>query len=80
MRRVVGMAGSDAPAAAAGHFLGLRDGGCMQWLGLDVATMCGERLHEIVEEDIHEEKENLEWNNMMKQGFARMDDEVQRWN
>jgi protein phosphatase 2C len=42
--------------------------------------MCKERLHEIVKEEINEAQENLEWNSTMQQGFARMDDEVQRWN
>ncbi|KEH34758.1 putative protein-serine/threonine phosphatase [Medicago truncatula] len=58
------------------HYFGVFDGhGCSH-----VATMCKERLHEIVKEEMNEGQENLEWNNTMQQGFARMDDEVQRWN
>ncbi|CAJ2640871.1 protein phosphatase 2C 37-like [Trifolium pratense] len=58
------------------HYFGVFDGhGCSH-----VATMCKERLHEIVKEEINESQENFEWNSTMQQGFARMDDEVQRWN
>ncbi|XP_058787535.1 protein phosphatase 2C 37-like [Vicia villosa] len=57
------------------HFFGVFDGhGCSH-----VATMCKERLHEIVKEQINQSQENFEWNSAMQQGFARMDDEVQRW-
>lgn len=41
--------------------------------------MCKERLHEIVKEEVNFAPENLSWRTTMKQGFARMDDEVQRW-
>ncbi|CAI8597268.1 unnamed protein product [Vicia faba] len=58
------------------HYFGVFDGhGCSH-----VATMCKERLHEIVKEQINESQENFEWNSTMQQGFARMDDEVQKWN
>jgi protein phosphatase 2C len=58
------------------HYFGVFDGhGCSH-----VATMCKERLHEIVKEEINESQENFEWSSTMQQGFARMDDEVQRWN
>ncbi|CAK8566581.1 unnamed protein product [Lathyrus sativus] len=58
------------------HYFGVFDGhGCSH-----VATMCKERLHEIVKEQINESPENFEWNSTMQLGFARMDDEVQRWN
>ncbi|CAJ1970929.1 unnamed protein product [Sphenostylis stenocarpa] len=57
------------------HFFAVFDGhGCSH-----VATMCKERLHEIVKEEINEAKENLEWESMMKNSFARMDEEVLRW-
>ncbi|KAK7305782.1 hypothetical protein VNO77_43693 [Canavalia gladiata] len=57
------------------HYFGVFDGhGCSH-----VATMCKERLHEIVKEEIHTEQENLEWKSTMEHGFARMDDEVQSW-
>ncbi|KAL3035152.1 hypothetical protein AAZX31_02G234500 [Glycine max] len=57
------------------HFFAVFDGhGCSH-----VATMCKERLHEIVKEEIHKAKENLEWESTMKKCFARMDEEVLRW-
>ncbi|KAK7300753.1 hypothetical protein RJT34_11603 [Clitoria ternatea] len=57
------------------HFFAVFDGhGCSH-----VATMCKERLHEIVKEEIGEAKENLEWESMMKKCFARMDEEVHQW-
>ncbi|XP_057430227.1 protein phosphatase 2C 37-like [Lotus japonicus] len=57
------------------HYFGVFDGhGCSH-----VATMCKERLHEIVKEEVDFAPENLSWRTTMKQGFARMDDEVQRW-
>ncbi|WVY92033.1 hypothetical protein V8G54_037547 [Vigna mungo] len=57
------------------HFFAVFDGhGCSH-----VATMCKERLHEIVKEEIQKAKENLEWESTMKKSFARMDEEVQRW-
>ena len=40
--------------------------------------MCKERLHEIVNEEIDSARENLEWKLTMENGFARMDDEVNR--
>ncbi|RDX77448.1 Protein phosphatase 2C 37, partial [Mucuna pruriens] len=56
------------------HYFGVFDGhGCSH-----VATMCKERLHEIVNEEIRSAPENLEWKLAMENGFARMDDEVQR--
>ncbi|ESW13847.1 hypothetical protein PHAVU_008G231200 [Phaseolus vulgaris] len=57
------------------HFFAVFDGhGCSH-----VASMCKERLHEIVKEEIQKAKENLEWESMMKKSFARMDQEVQSW-
>ncbi|RDX67025.1 Protein phosphatase 2C 37, partial [Mucuna pruriens] len=57
------------------HFFAVFDGhGCSH-----VATMCKERLHEILKEEVHKAKENLEWESMMKKCFARMDEEVQGW-
>nr|KYP49205.1 putative inorganic phosphate transporter 1-7 [Cajanus cajan] len=44
-----------------------------------VATMCKERLHEIVKEEVEKAKEDLDWEITMKKCFARMDEEVQRW-
>ncbi|KAL5163033.1 Ethylene-responsive transcription factor ERF109 [Glycine soja] len=41
-----------------------------------VATMCKERLHEIMNEEMDHEHENLEWKLTMKNEFARMDDKV----
>ncbi|TKY47466.1 phosphatase 2C 37 [Spatholobus suberectus] len=56
------------------HYFGVFDGhGCSH-----VATMCKERLHEIVNEEILGARENLEWKSTMENGFARMDDEVLR--
>ena len=43
-----------------------------------VATMCKERLHEIVNEEIESARENLEWKLTMENRFARMDEEVHR--
>ncbi|XP_061368928.1 protein phosphatase 2C 37-like isoform X2 [Gastrolobium bilobum] len=57
------------------NYFGVFDGhGCSH-----VATMCKERLHEIVKEEIHVARENLEWKSTMEHAFARMDDEVQSW-
>lgn len=58
------------------HFFGVYDGhGCSH-----VATMCKERLHEIVKEEIERDKEeSLEWKSTMEQSFARMDEEVLSW-
>ncbi|XP_027329663.1 protein phosphatase 2C 37-like [Abrus precatorius] len=57
------------------HFFGVFDGhGCSH-----VATMCKERLHEIVKEEVGKTKENLEWESTMKKCFARMDEEVLSW-
>lgn len=57
------------------HFFAVFDGhGCSH-----VASMCKERLYEIVKEEIQKAKENLEWESMMKKSFARMDQEVQSW-
>ncbi|KAL5188539.1 putative protein phosphatase 2C 24 [Glycine soja] len=54
------------------HYFGIFDGhGCSH-----VATMCKERLHEIVNEEIDSAHENLEWKLTMENRFARMDDEV----
>nr|AFK46885.1 unknown [Medicago truncatula] len=52
------------------HFFGVYDGhGCSH-----VATMCKERLHEIVEEEV--EKEKVDWKSTMEKSFIRMDEEV----
>ncbi|MED6192571.1 hypothetical protein PIB30_117670 [Stylosanthes scabra] len=60
------------------HYFGVFDGhGCSH-----VATMCKERLHDIVKDEIRgakKEEQELEWKSMMGQGFSRMDDEVQSW-
>ncbi|KAK7285171.1 hypothetical protein RJT34_19932 [Clitoria ternatea] len=57
------------------HFFGVFDGhGCSH-----VASMCKDRLHEIVNEEIHKALEDVEWKSTMEKGFARMDDEVQSW-
>lgn len=57
------------------HYFGVYDGhGCSH-----VATMCKEKLHGIVKEEIEKEKENLDWKSTMEQSFARMDGEVQGW-
>ncbi|KAK7379300.1 hypothetical protein VNO80_04757 [Phaseolus coccineus] len=56
------------------HYFGVFDGhGCSH-----VATMCKERLHEIVNEEILDEDDNFEWKLLMQSGFARMDEEVFR--
>ncbi|KAL2317189.1 hypothetical protein Fmac_031065 [Flemingia macrophylla] len=57
------------------HFFAVFDGhGCSH-----VATMCKERLHEIVKEEVEKAEEDLDWEIMMKKCFGRMDEEVQRW-
>lgn len=57
------------------HFFAVFDGhGCSH-----VATMCKERLHAIVKEEVEKAKEDLDWEITMKKCFARMDEEVQRW-
>ncbi|KAI4307588.1 hypothetical protein L6164_030761 [Bauhinia variegata] len=57
------------------HFFGVYDGhGCSH-----VATMCKDRLHEIVKEKLEGARENLEWKSMMEHSFGRMDEEVQNW-
>jgi len=43
-----------------------------------VATMCKERLHEILNEEINEGDDTLHWRALMESGFARMDEEVFR--
>lgn len=58
------------------HYFGVFDGhGCSH-----VATMCKERLHEIVKEEVTDTTGSLEWKKTMKQCFSRMDNEVQTWN
>ena len=44
-----------------------------------VATICKDKLHEIVKEEIVRGDENLEWKSAMEQSFAHMDKEVQSW-
>ncbi|XP_028776218.1 protein phosphatase 2C 37 [Neltuma alba] len=57
------------------HYFGVFDGhGCSH-----VATICKDRLHEIVKEEVGGAREDLEWKSMMEQSFARMDEEVQNW-
>ncbi|KAL1308131.1 hypothetical protein HN51_050062 [Arachis hypogaea] len=57
------------------HFFGVYDGhGCSH-----VATMCKERLHGIVKDEIGKSQENFEWKSAMEKSFTRMDDEVQSW-
>ncbi|OIW04071.1 hypothetical protein TanjilG_00631 [Lupinus angustifolius] len=56
------------------HFIGVYDGhGCSH-----VATMCKERLHGIVKEEIEKIQENLDWKSTMEQCFDLMDKEVER--
>ncbi|CAL0315732.1 unnamed protein product [Lupinus luteus] len=55
------------------HFFGVYDGhGCSH-----VATMCKERLHGIVKEEIEKAEENLDWKSTMEQCFDLMDKEVE---
>ncbi|MED6191951.1 hypothetical protein PIB30_005427 [Stylosanthes scabra] len=60
------------------HYFGVFDGhGCSH-----VATMCKEKLHDIVKDEIRgakKDEQELEWKSMMEKGFSRMDDEVQSW-
>ncbi|KAF7831040.1 protein phosphatase 2C 37-like [Senna tora] len=57
------------------HYFGVFDGhGCSH-----VATICKDRLHEIVKEKVGGSREDLEWKSTMEQSFARMDEEVQNW-
>ncbi|KAE9596158.1 putative protein-serine/threonine phosphatase [Lupinus albus] len=56
------------------HFFGVYDGhGCSH-----VATMCRERLHGIVKEEIEKAEENLDWKSTMEHCFDLMDKEVER--
>ncbi|CAL0334852.1 unnamed protein product [Lupinus luteus] len=59
------------------HYFAVFDGhGCSH-----VATMCKERLHQILNEEIREAREKnmeLEWKKVMEKGFGLMDDEVQK--
>ncbi|KAL2333284.1 hypothetical protein Fmac_014497 [Flemingia macrophylla] len=56
------------------HYFGVFDGhGCSH-----VASMCRERLHLIVNEEIRTGGESHTWKSMMEIAFARMDDEVFR--
>ncbi|KAL5153400.1 Protein phosphatase 2C 3 [Glycine soja] len=41
--------------------------------------MCKERLHEIVKEEVHKAKDNLEWESTTKKCFVGMGEEVLRW-
>ena len=60
------------------HYFGVFDGhGCSH-----VATLCKERLHDIVKDEISgakKDEEELEWKSVMKHGFLRMDDDVHTW-
>ncbi|GAU51870.1 hypothetical protein TSUD_416530 [Trifolium subterraneum] len=56
------------------HFFSVYDGhGCSH-----VATMCKQRLHEIVDDEINKEKEkeSVDWKSTMEKSFIRMDEEV----
>ncbi|CAL5190021.1 unnamed protein product [Lathyrus oleraceus] len=56
------------------HFFGVYDGhGCSH-----VATMCKQRLHEIVDDEVNKEKEKekFDWKSTMEKSFIRMDEEV----
>ncbi|CAI8586190.1 unnamed protein product [Vicia faba] len=54
------------------HFFGVYDGhGCSH-----VATMCKQRLHEIVDDEVNKEKEKVDWKSTMEKSFIRMDEEV----
>ncbi|XP_024028069.1 probable protein phosphatase 2C 24 isoform X2 [Morus notabilis] len=58
------------------HYFGVFDGhGCSH-----VATKCGERLHELVKEELQSEEVSTEWKSAMERSFSRMDDEVIAWN
>lgn len=46
---------------------------------MQVATICKDRLHEIVKEEVSGSREDFEWKSTMEQSFARMDEEVQNW-
>ncbi|KAE8693083.1 putative protein phosphatase 2C 24 [Hibiscus syriacus] len=55
------------------HYFGVYDGhGCSH-----VATRCGERLHELVKEELECEEE---WKGALARSFTRMDKEVNKWN
>ncbi|KAE9606140.1 hypothetical protein Lal_00024530 [Lupinus albus] len=55
------------------HFFGVYDGhGCSH-----VATMCKEKLHGILKEEIEKTDENLDWKSTLEKSFDRMDKEVQ---
>lgn len=45
-----------------------------------MATKCGERLHELVKEELQSEEVSTEWKSAMERSFSRMDDEVIAWN
>ncbi|PWA99500.1 protein phosphatase 2CA [Artemisia annua] len=54
------------------HFYGVYDGhGCSH-----VAMKCKERMHEIVKDEVEKNNESLEWKEVLKTSFSRMDKEV----
>ncbi|MCD7454209.1 hypothetical protein HAX54_023963 [Datura stramonium] len=58
------------------HFFAVYDGhGCSH-----VAMKCKERLHELVKEELENNKGNKEWEHAMDQSFNRMEKEVIEWN
>ncbi|KAK8679835.1 hypothetical protein V6N13_145268 [Hibiscus sabdariffa] len=60
-------------AASSFHYFSVFDGhGCSH-----VAIRCRERLHELVKEELGDEKE---WKGAMERSFTRMDKEVIKWN
>ncbi|KAK8566303.1 hypothetical protein V6N13_002017 [Hibiscus sabdariffa] len=60
-------------AASGFHYFGVFDGhGCSH-----VSIRCRERLHELVKEELGDEKE---WKGAMVRSFTRMDKEVIKWN
>ncbi|KAJ7964564.1 Protein phosphatase 2C-like protein [Quillaja saponaria] len=57
------------------HFFGVFDGhGCSH-----VASMCKNKMHNIVKEEVEAGGEGFEWKNAMEKSFARMDEEVSKW-
>lgn len=66
------------PAASKHHFFGVFDGhGCSH-----VATMCQDRMHEVVADE-HNNKsasgEEPAWKGVMERSFARLDEQAARW-
>ncbi|GKV08048.1 hypothetical protein SLEP1_g19735 [Rubroshorea leprosula] len=67
--------GQDSVTSDELHYFGVYDGhGCSH-----VAMRCGERLHELVKEELGGDRE-CEWRSMMDRSFTRMDNEVIKWN